>query len=328
MDLGFSCVKEEKAGEKWQSHFQKTWPLYHKWFVSEGFTHRKGYLTSSEQLRYHMPELFPIYEHLVTLAGGGDLQARFLSMYCPPAYLTGCSQLAWTKKESTFLIRNYDYSYNMFEGLMLYTNWLQPVIGISDCNWGLLDGFNGSGLAISLTFGGRKVIGEGFGIPLLIRYVLEVSHNTHEAISILKRVPVHMAYNVTVVDRANRYATLYLSPDRVPIEINTPASANHQTEVEWGDYASMSKTIERQAVLDQIVASPKEDIPSIIEKFLVPPLYNTSFHKGFGTLYTIAYDLQLKEVRLIWPNNGNVLQSFDKFAEQRIPLHQLGTKVS
>jgi predicted choloylglycine hydrolase len=136
-----------------------------------------------------------------------------------------------------------------------------------------------------------------------------------------------MAYNVTVVDRANHYTTLYLSPDRAPIEIHTPASANHQTEVEWSDYASMSKTIERQAVLDEIVNSSKEDIASIIAKFLEPPLYNTSFHKGFGTLYTIAYDLQMKEAKLIWPNNDHVVQSFNNFIEQRIPLNQFGAKV-
>jgi len=38
-------------------------------------------------------------------------------------------------------------------------------MGMSDCLWGLLDGVNGDGLCASLTFGGRRIVGVGFGIP-------------------------------------------------------------------------------------------------------------------------------------------------------------------
>ena len=44
---------------------------------------------------------------------------------------------------------------------------------MSDCLWGLLDGMNDRGLAVSLTFGGRPDVGDGFAIPLVVRYVLE-----------------------------------------------------------------------------------------------------------------------------------------------------------
>jgi len=73
------------------------------------------------------------YEHLCALAGGKDLASRYLSMYCPPPYMSGCSQIAWTK-DAPSLIRNYDYSTRYFEELVLKTNWLKPVIGMSDCN--------------------------------------------------------------------------------------------------------------------------------------------------------------------------------------------------
>jgi hypothetical protein len=39
-----------------------------------------------------MPEMVPIWEQLVELAGGGDLAARFLSLYRPPAYLTAAAR--------------------------------------------------------------------------------------------------------------------------------------------------------------------------------------------------------------------------------------------
>lgn len=316
MLISFSCIEEASPGEKWKALFDRTWPHYRNWFLSEGYMARKGYLTSYSELKDNMPELVPLYDQLLELVGGGDLEGRFLSMYSPPAYMSGCSQVAWTKG-STSLIRNYDYSFKMFEGTMLSTKWLQPVIGVSDCTWGLLDGMNASGLAASLTFGGRKVVGEGFGIPIIIRYILETATNVEEGINILSRVPVHMAYNVTLIDTSGNYATLYLSPDRPPVVVTSPVATNHQVEVEWGDYASLTGTIERKKFLDEMVSSPYETETTMLKRFLHPPLYNTNFDKSFGTLYTIIYRLEKKEVEVLWPDN-QIIQSFDHFTEDRI----------
>lgn len=318
MLISFNCIEEHKPGEKWKALFDRTWPHYKNWFLSEGYLARKGYLTSYSEFHRHMPELIPLYEHLLELAGGGDLEARFLSMYTPPAYMSGCSQVAWIKpKENPALIRNYDYSLKMFEGTMLYTHWLQPVIGVSDCTWGLLDGMNASGLAASLTFGGRKVVGDGFGIPIVIRYILETCHTVKEGLSVLNRVPVHMAYNVTLVDSLSNYITVYLSPDRNPVIVKTPVATNHQVEVEWGDYASLTGTIERKRFLDEMISSPQETESSMLKRFLHPPLYNTNFDKSFGTLYTIIYRLINNEIEVLWPDN-QIVQSFTAFKEERI----------
>ena len=46
---------------------------------------------------------------------------------------------------------------------------------------------NDAGLAVSLTFGGRPQVGDGFGIPLVIRYVLEVCETIEEAVRVLRR---------------------------------------------------------------------------------------------------------------------------------------------
>lgn len=316
MHISFSCVHEEKPAEKWKALFNRTWPHYKTWFLSEGYFARKGYVTSMGELQDHMPELIPIYHELVQLAGGGDLEARFLSMYCPPAYMSGCSQVAWTRGSSA-LIRNYDYSFKLFEGTMLYTNWLQPVIGVSDCTWGLLDGINASGLAASLTFGGRKITGDGFGIPIIIRYLLETSKTVKEALQILKRVPVHMAYNVTLMDASGEYATVYLSPDRPAVVVHTAVSTNHQLEVEWGDYASLTGTIERKRLLEKLVLDQDETECSMVKNFLQPPLYSTNFEKSFGTLYTILYRVKEGEVEIHWPKLS-VKQSFENFKEQRV----------
>jgi len=316
MLVSFGCIHEQRPGEKWKALFDHTWPHYKTWFLSEGYLARKGYLTCYSEFKNHMPELVPFYEQLIELAGGGDLESRFLSMYCPPAYMSGCSQVAWTQG-SNALIRNYDYSFKLFEGNMLYTNWLQPVVGVNDCTWGLLDGMNASGLAASLTFGGRKVVGDGFGIPAIIRYILEIATSVEEGINILNRVPVHMAYNVTLMDARGNYSTIYLSPDRAPIVVNTQVATNHQVEVEWGDYATLTGTIERKRYLEEMVTSQFETEASMLKRFLHPPLYNTNFEKSFGTLYTIIYRVNALTIDVLWPDQ-QISQSFDNFREERI----------
>jgi predicted choloylglycine hydrolase len=66
---------------------------------------------------------------------------------------------------------------------------------MSDCVWGALDGMNAAGLAVSLNFGGRRVEGPGFGVILIVRYILETCRNAVEALAVLRRVPVHLSYN-------------------------------------------------------------------------------------------------------------------------------------
>ena len=210
----FQSVDEDKPGEKWSALFKSFWPDYQSWFLSQGDAARPPYGECIKQLRRHMPELEPTYQSLTELAGGADSHARFLSMYCPPPYLSGCTQGVWTGDEPV-LIRNYDYNPGRFEGVLLRTKWNdQVVIAMSDALWGVLDGINESGLAVSLAFGGRVDVGKGFGIPVILRYILEFCHDTESAVAVLKRVPTHMSYNITVVDRQQRFATVYITPDK------------------------------------------------------------------------------------------------------------------
>lgn len=109
-----------------------------------------------------------------------------------------------------------------------------------DCLWGLLDGVNDEGLAVSLTFGGRPQVGDGFGIPLVIRYVLEVCGTVGEAVDVLRRVPVHMSYNVTALDRAGGWATVYVAPDRPARVTGRAVATNHQGTVEWEPWPASS----------------------------------------------------------------------------------------
>jgi predicted choloylglycine hydrolase len=170
-----------------------------------------------------------------------------------------------------------------------------------DCLWGLLDGINDTGLAVSLTFGGRPQVGQGFGIPMVIRYVLEVCGTTDEAVQVLCRVPVHMSYNVTVLDRANRWATVYVAPDRAARVTDLAAVTNHQGAVEWEPYASAIHSVERAEKLAELLADDT-DVPGVVAACLRSPLYASRFHEGFGTLYTAEYRPAEGVARYHWPD--------------------------
>ena len=301
MELLWRAISEAEPGPKWAGLFAQYWPDYQRWWLREGIDPRPTYWAGRQALLHHMPEIVPLYDQLCDSAGGGDLAARFLSMYCPPPYLSGCSQAIWPGKEPV-LVRNYDYSPHAFDRLILHTGWQgRRVVGMSDGLWGLVDGMNDAGLAISLTFGGRRVVGDGFGVPLILRYVLQTCDTAEQAGRALARLPTHMSYNVTVVDAQRQYLTALMAPDR-PAQITHAAVAtNHQEKVEWTAHARFTATVERERFLLQRITLHVEPEEKFIGAFLKPPLYSTAFSAGFGTLYTAVYRPRLGQMDLRWP---------------------------
>jgi predicted choloylglycine hydrolase len=297
----FRALEELQLGPTWQAVFEEKWPHYKAWFLREGEAARPSYATSVRMLRAHMPELMPAYERAVELAGGGDLAARMLSLYKPPPYLAACSQGVWTRDGVPMLVRNYDYAPSRFEGVIWSTQLVKRVLGMSDCLWGLLDGMNEDGLALSLTFGGRRVLGDGFGIPIVMRYVLETCSTVDDARATLARLPYALSHNVTLVDASGAVLTAYLSPDREPIFREFPAATNHQGIVEWPEQARATRTIEREQMILRLLDDPAVDAPAFTESFLRAPLFSTSYANGFGTLYSAAYRPTEGTVRYIWP---------------------------
>lgn len=313
MERLFEAISEPLPDRKWQGLFQRHWPAYKRWFLSEGELARQPYLSSLRALKTHMPELIPTYEQLVELAGGGDLAARFLSGYCPPPYLSGCSQAVWPGQQP-LLVRNYDYHPELLEGVILHSAWHgHRVIATSDCLWGALDGINDAGLAVSLTFGGRRIAGEGFGVPLILRYVLEFCSSTREAVDVLCRVPSHMAYNITVLDRTGQFRTVYIGPDRPARVLAVPVATNHQEQVDWPQHARATATLERERFL-YFRLRESNDPQRLVQAFLRSPVYSTAYERGFGTLYTVAlYPLEGR-LDYLWPN-GTWSQALDDFEE-------------
>lgn len=319
MFVAVRSVAEDKPGEKWKKVFDKTWPHYQSWYTQEGYLARPGYLSCRTALIGHMPELLPVYEELCRLAGGSDLVSRYLSLWIPPPYMSGCTQLVNTRAEP-YLIRNYDYNPRWFEGVLLKTNWLKPVMGISDCNWGLLDGMNIDGLVASLTFGGRRVLGEGFGIPLVLRYVLETCSSTKEAVQVLKRVPSHMAYNITLLDASGHFKTVFVRPDQEPAVLDKPLCTNHQEKIDWPEYARITSTIDREHAANYYLEREDADLSFMIRKFLQAPLFNFNYEKSFGTLYTSLYLPLQQSMQLIWKSRS-LHFSFKDFKEEKAVIN-------
>jgi predicted choloylglycine hydrolase len=313
--LEFEAVEELRPGDGWRRRFEAMRPAYEAWYLKEGRAERPDLATCRDALRRHMPELVPTYERLVELVGGDELAARLLSLYRPPGFVVGCSQGAWTREGGPVLVRNYDYPVARLEGIVYLTNWSgRRVIGMSDCLWGLLDGVNDSGLAISLTFGGRRDVGDGFAIPLVVRYVLETCDTVEEAREALARIPVHAPQNLTLLDRSGAYLTAYVGPGRPPEFHPLPATTNHQGKVEWPEYAQAIRTVERERCVLGLLDDPDIELERFIESFLEPPLHNTAYAQGFGTIYTAAYFPAEGRVEYRWP--GVVWrQSFDRFVE-------------
>lgn len=299
--MQWRAISEDRPGAKWAGLFAEYWPHYRRWWLREGENMRPPYMESRSAIRQYMPEIVELYDQLCDLAGGGDQAARFLSFYCPPPYLSGCSQAIWTGREPV-MVRNYDYNPHAFDSLILKTNWMgRGVVGTSDGLWGLVDGMNDAGLSLSLTFGGRRVVGTGFGVPLILRYVLQTCTSAEEAGEALARIPTHMSYNVTVLDRKRQYLTAMMAPDRRAVITHAAVATNHQESVEWVSHARFTATVERERYLLHRLTLHRDAQETFINTFLKPPLYSTAFSVGFGTLYTAVYRPRKREMEIRWP---------------------------
>jgi predicted choloylglycine hydrolase len=302
-ELHFHGIHEPVPGVRWQQLFNATWAGYRSWYLSEGDEARPSLAAAGHMLTRYMPELVPTWERLVTLTHGGPTAARMLTLYDPPRFLPGCSQAVLTH-DHPVLIRNYDYRPDLCERVVYSSAFTgRRVIGSSDCLWGLLDGMNDAGLVVSLTAVPSPVGQTGFGIPLVVRYVLEMAESVPEAIAVLSRVPINMAYNLTLLDRRGDTATVFVAPGARPEVFASPAATNHRGRVpDDPDHARSLRSVERQQTLLALLAR-LPDVETMVDAFLQPPLYSTDYGRGFGTMYTAVYRPDRGIVDYVWPGS-------------------------
>ena len=311
----FSAVHEAQPGAKWLAHTQAALPGYRQWFASEGEIKRPSLAECRSALHQHMPELLPFWQRLLDLTQADELSARLLSFYCPAVSASGCSQAVWTRYTPT-LVRNYDFVPALCEGRLLQSAWHGTrVIASTDCLWGALDGMNEHGLSVSMAFGGKEAVAPGFGIAIILRYVLEFCTTADEAVKVLQRVPCHMAYNVTVLDAYGQVRTVELDPLCTARVCSKPLAVNHQGDFELTNYALVSNSHERQHSIMGKLFDPLCNVEAFVNAFEYSPLFGADYAQGFGTLYTAIYNPQLRAMELRWPRRQRMYQSFAHFEE-------------
>ena len=303
--LTLHAYREAEPGPRWRALYQATWPAYRRWYTREGLAARPNLDECRRALSHYLPELMPTWERLCRLSGDDPVAARMLSMWGLPAFAVGCSQVV-VPGEQPILIRNYDYDQSLFEAVVASTNYSEHrrVLGTSDMLWGLLDGMNEDGLAISLTFGGRPGGGEGFGIPIVLRYVLETCATVEQAVSALRRIPIAQSYNVALVDTIGNHATVFVAPGQPAVVSRLDATTNHRLDqVEHPAHAARFNSVGRLARLDHLRADDASG-EQLVAAMLQPPLRNDQFEIGFGTLYTAKYEPAAGTATWHWPETS------------------------
>lgn len=316
IELTFRAVAEDRPGALLLDQFERTWPAYRAWYLRDGEAARPSFVQCRRMLKEHLPELIPAWERLVDLVGGGDLEARFLSLYHPPPFLFGCTQALWTH-HTPALVRNYDYAPHQFDGMVLRTALHDtPVIAMSDCVWGVLDGLNGHGLAVSLAFGGRHPVAPGFAITIVLRYILEFCRDVAEAVAVLRRVPVHLGYNLALLDRGGRHATVFVAPDRPARVEPWLVSANRQAADARPDEPSVLDSALREATVQARLSDPATGLTQLVDSFLTEPVWRDPVRHGWGTLYTACYRPGERGMTLHWRGDA-WRQTLDAFEPGR-----------
>ena len=303
--LTVHAYREAEPGPRWRALYDAIWPAYRRWYTREGLAARPSLDECRRALSRYLPELMPTWERLCRLSGDDPVAARMLSMWGLPAFAVGCSQVV-VPGEQPILIRNYDYDQSLFEGVIASTNYSghRRVLGTSDLLWGLLDGMNEDGLAVSLTFGGRPGGGEGFGIPIVLRYVLETCATVEQAVIALRRIPVAQSYNVAMVDTIGNHATVFVAPGEPAVVSRLDATTNHRLDqVEYPATAARLNSVGRLARLDRLRADDASG-EQLVAEMLQPPLRNNQFEIGFGTLYTAKYEPAAGTATWHWPETS------------------------
>ncbi|MGW3046133.1 C45 family autoproteolytic acyltransferase/hydrolase [Kitasatospora sp. NPDC001159] len=283
---------------RWAAHARALWQDMEGLLTAEGRT-LEGADRVRALFRAHMPELVPVLDRLAVQLDRPEGEA-FLTHAALRPFSPACTQIGGNGT----LLRNYDFPPDQCEGTIVSSCFLRPVIGMQDVLWGLLDGMNDAGLAVSLTFGGRSVYGRGFAILIIVRYLLETCDTVDEAVSKLRSLPVAVPQNLTLVDSA-KAVTVFVGPDMSPTVAPDACAANHQHLPVTDEQERALRTQERL----RAIRAASADVAAMLK----PPLYQSLDEQKSGTLYTACYRPVEGRVTYYWPGES-WQQSFGDFA--------------
>lgn len=289
----------EPGSAAWIERAHGAWPLI-KSLGSDATWTVAGQAAAMDTFAEHMPELVPVLGEL-----GAALDQRGGAAYLTHTTLTPFFEFCSQTSTAGALVRNYDFDPRYCERAICRSSFLRPVIGMQELLWGLLDGMNDAGLAVSLTFGGRMVKGPGFSVLMVVRYLLETCTSVEQAWHKLRTLPVCTAQNLTLVD-ADQAVSVHIGPDLAAERTDDVCVTNHQREPVPDEQERGSHTQERLAAIRAAKAqadagSAADPVEEIVQALLRPPLYTTDYAGMLGTIYTAAYRPGEGRVSYVWP---------------------------
>jgi len=90
VELEWTSLAEAEPGEAFAAHWARLGEPLERWWRSDGRGDGGAAPDRAEaMLERHMPELLPVWQRLVDLAGGSSLAASILALWDPPPFLTG-----------------------------------------------------------------------------------------------------------------------------------------------------------------------------------------------------------------------------------------------
>jgi hypothetical protein len=107
-----------------------------------------------------------------------------------------------------------------------------------------------------------------------------------------------------LLDREAKFETVELDSGRAPNFIGSRVATNHQAGSSWPIYEEKVFTHARFEHLHEVTAGSKHTAYAFSREFLKPPLYQTRFARGFGTLYDAAFYPQRNACEYFWPENN------------------------
>ncbi|MFI9230841.1 C45 family autoproteolytic acyltransferase/hydolase [Streptomyces rimosus] len=307
----FQAIEVGDGGDgRWAAHARTLWQDMEGLLTEEGRT-PEGADRVRALFRTRMPELVPVLDRLAVQLDRPEARA-FLTHAALRPFSPACTQIG----RNGTLLRNYDFPPDQCEGTIVSSCFLRPVIGMQDMLWGLLDGMNDAGLAVSLTSGGRSVYGRGFAILIVVRYLLETCDTVDEAVGRLRSLPIAVPQNLTLVD-ATKAVTVFVGPDMSPTVAPDACAANHQHLPVTGEQERASRTQERL----RAIRAAGADVTAMLK----PPLYRAVDEQGLGTLYTARYRPAEGRVTYYWPGES-WQQSFGDFVpgSRTVTLNRAG----
>ncbi|MFD7185141.1 C45 family autoproteolytic acyltransferase/hydrolase [Streptomyces sp. NPDC056637] len=298
-DKAFRAIEVGDGGDgRWAAYARALWQEMEGLLTVEGRTPQGAHRVRA-LFHAHMPELVPVLDRLAR-----QLDRPQADVFLTHAALRPFSQACTQIGQNGTLLRNYDLPPDQCEGTIVSSHFLRPVIGMQDMLWGLLDGMNDAGLAVSLTWGGRFVYGRGFAILIVVRYLLETCDTVDEAVGRLRSLPVAVPQNLTLVD-PRKAVTVFVGPDMSPTVAPDACAANHQHLPVTDEQERVLRTQER---LRAIRAAGTDDVAAMLK----PPLYRPVDEQGSRTLYTARYRPVEGRVTYYWPGES-WQQSFGDF---------------